>query len=55
LFSLPIPIRLFGKEDDESKSYYLLLSFDVNPNTMDIIENKIMPFVEKYERYKALE
>src|SRR5919202_1288700 len=33
--------RFFGKEDDdESKSYYILLSFDLNSNVMDIIENK---------------
>jgi hypothetical protein len=39
-------IKLSGKED-ESKSYYLLLSFDLNFNVMDVIENRIMPFIEK--------
>jgi hypothetical protein len=42
---------LFGKED-ESKFYYLLLSFDLNSNVMDVIENKIMPFIEKNKERK---
>ncbi|MFL6356097.1 MAG: hypothetical protein ACJ71C_06015 [Nitrososphaeraceae archaeon] len=46
LIRATIPIKLSGKED-ESKSYYLLLSFDLNFNVMDVIENKIMPFIEK--------
>ena len=46
LIRVTIPIRLFGKED-ESKFYYLLLSFDLNFNVMDVIENKVMPFIEK--------
>ena len=46
LIRATIPIRLFGKED-ESKFYYLLLSFDLNFNVMDVIENKVMPFIEK--------
>jgi hypothetical protein len=52
--TIPIPIRLSSssKEDDESKFYYLLLSFDLNSNVMDIIENKVMPFIEKYKQYK---
>ena len=50
--TIPIPIRLFGKEDDESKFYYLLLSFDLNSNVMDVIENKIMPFIEKNKEQK---
>jgi hypothetical protein len=40
-------VQLFGKEDDESKFYYLLLSFDLNSNVMDVIENKVMPFIQK--------
>jgi hypothetical protein len=40
LIRATIPIRLFGKED-ESKFYYLLLSFDLNSNIIDVIENKI--------------
>ena len=50
--TIPIPIRLFGKEDDESKFYYLLLSFDLNSNVMDVIENKIMPFIRKSKERK---
>src|ERR671932_1337557 len=46
LIRATIPIRLFSK-DDESKFYYLLLSFDLNFNVMDVIENKVMPFIEK--------
>jgi len=46
LIRATILIKLSGKED-ESKSYYLLLSFDLNFNVMDVIENKIMPFIEK--------
>jgi hypothetical protein len=41
-----IPIRLFDNED-ESKFYYLLLSFDLNFNVIDVIENKVMPFIRK--------
>jgi hypothetical protein len=48
LIRATVPIKLSSsKEDDESKSYYLLLSFDLNFNVMDVIENKIMPFIEK--------
>jgi hypothetical protein len=50
--TIPIPIRLFGKEYDESKFYYLLLSFDLNSNVMDVIENKIMPFIRKSKERK---
>src|ERR671933_1822700 len=50
--TIPIPIRLFGKGDDESKFYYLLLSFDLNSNVMDVIENKIMPFIQKNKQRK---
>ncbi|MFL6470681.1 MAG: hypothetical protein ACJ71H_07505 [Nitrososphaeraceae archaeon] len=42
LLRATIPIRPFGKED-ESKLYYLLLSFDLNLNAIDVIENKVMP------------
>ena len=51
--TIPIPTRLFGKEDDdESKFYYLLMSFDLNSNVMDVIENKITPFIEKNKEQK---
>ena len=50
--TIPIPIRRFVKEDDESKFYYLLLSFDLNSNVMDVIENKIMPFIRKSKERK---
>jgi hypothetical protein len=46
-----IPIKLFDKED-ESKSYYLLLSFDLNFDVINIIENNIMPFIEKNKERK---
>ena len=43
-----VPIRLFGKkDDDQSKFYYLLISFDLKSAVIDIIEDKVMPFVEK--------
>ena len=44
-----IPIRLFGSNDDDnqSKFYYLLISFDLKSSVIDIIEDKVMPFVEK--------
>ena len=51
LVRVTIPIKLSGKEH-ESKSYYLLLSFDLNFNVMDIIEYKIMPFIEKNKEQK---
>src|ERR671929_1736661 len=38
LIRATIPIMLSGKED-ESKFYYLLLSFDLNSNVIDVIEN----------------
>ena len=46
LIRATIPIRLSGKED-ESKSYYLLISFDLNSNVIDVIENKVILFIEK--------
>ena len=51
LIRATIPIRLFDKEH-ESKFYYLLLSFDLNSNVIDIIENKVMPFIEKDKEQK---
>ena len=45
-----VPIRLFGSNDDnnnQSKFYYLLISFDLRSAVIDIIEDKVMPFVEK--------
>ena len=50
--TIPIPIRLFAKEDDESKFYYLLLSFDLNSNAMDVVENKVMSFMQKNKEQK---
>ena len=46
LIRATIPIRLFGS-NDQSKFYYLLISFDLNFNVIDVIENKVMPFIEK--------
>jgi hypothetical protein len=42
-----VPIRLFGSNDDQSKFYYLLISFDLKSAVIDIIEDKVIPFVEK--------
>jgi hypothetical protein len=48
LIRATIPIILSdSKEEDETKSHYLLLSFDLNSEVMDVIENKIMPFIGK--------
>jgi hypothetical protein len=44
LIRATIPV---SSEADRSKFYYLLLSFDLNSNVMDVIENKVMPFIEK--------
>lgn len=45
LIRATIPIRFRG--DEESK-FYLLLSFDLKSDTViDVIEHKVMPFVEK--------
>lgn len=51
LIRATIPIRLSNKEN-ESKFYYLLLSFDLNFNVMDVIENKVMPFIGKNKERK---
>ena len=44
-----IPIRLFGMAEDESKYYYLLISFDLKKSAIiiNVIEDKVMPFIEK--------
>ena len=44
-----VPIRLFGSndDDDQSKFYYLLISFDLKSAVIDIIEDKVMPYIEK--------
>jgi hypothetical protein len=47
LIRATIPIRLFGSSDYKSKFYYLLISFDLKSAVIDIIENKVMPFIEK--------
>jgi hypothetical protein len=48
LIRATIPIRFFGRDDDDqSKSFYLLISFDLKSNVIDVIENKVMPFIEK--------
>ena len=50
LMRATVPIRLFGSNDDnnnQSKFYYLLISFDLKSAVIDIIEDKVMPFVEK--------
>ncbi|MFL6473325.1 MAG: hypothetical protein ACJ71H_21060, partial [Nitrososphaeraceae archaeon] len=52
LIRATIPIRLSNSNEDESKFYYLLLSFDLNSNVMDVIENKVMPFIQKNKEQK---
>ena len=52
LIRATVPIKLSSSKEDESKFYYLLLSFDLNFNIMDVIENKIMPFIEKNKEQK---
>jgi hypothetical protein len=47
LIRATIPIVLSKSNEYETKSYYLLLSFDLNSNVMDIIANKVMSFIEK--------
>ena len=53
LIRATVPIRLFDK-DDESKFYYLLLSFDLKSNAIDVIEDKVMPFIEKNKELDRL-
>ena len=40
LIRATVPIRLFGSDDDndQSKYYYLLISFDLKSNVIDVIE-----------------
>src|SRR6266487_7123819 len=50
LIRATIPIRLFGSNDDDyddydqSKSFYLLISFDLKSNVIDVIEKKVMQY-----------
>ena len=46
LMRATVPIRLFGN-NVQSKFYYLLISFDLKSAVIDIVEDKVMPFVEK--------
>jgi hypothetical protein len=50
LMRATVPIRLFGI-NVQSKFYYLLISFDLKSAVIDIIEDKVMPFVEKRENF----
>jgi hypothetical protein len=52
LIRATIPIKLSSSKEDENKFYYLLLSFDLNSNVMDAIENKVMPFIERNKEQK---
>src|ERR1041385_4676204 len=45
LVRVTIPIKLSDSKEVERKFYYLLLSFGLNSNVMDVIENKVMPFI----------
>ena len=49
LIRATVPIRLFGSDDDQSKFYYLLISFDLKKSAIviNVIEDKVMPFIEK--------
>ena len=49
LIRATVPIRLFGS-NDESKSFYLLISFDLKSNVIDVIENKVIPFIGKNKK-----
>ena len=52
LIRATVPIRLFGSDDDndQSKYSYLLISFDLKSNVIDVIESKVMPFIEKNKK-----
>ena len=52
LIRATVPIRLFGSNDDndQSKYHYLLISFDLKSNVIDVIESKVMPFIEKNKK-----
>ena len=45
LMRATVPIRLFG--NNVQSKFYLLISFDLKSAVIDIIEDKVMPFVEK--------
>ncbi len=48
LIRVTVPIRFSGEgTEEENKFYYLLLSFDLKSEVIDVIENKVMPFIEK--------
>ena len=52
LIRATVPIRLFGSDDDNDQSiyHYLLISFDLKSNVIDVIESKVMPFIEKNKK-----
>ena len=45
LMRATVPIRLFG--NNVQSKFYLLISFDLKSAVIDIVEDKVMPFVEK--------
>ena len=45
LMRATVPIRLFG--NNVQSKFYLLISFDLKSAVIDIIEDRVMPFVEK--------
>jgi len=48
LIRATVPIRLFsGDENEENKSFYFLISFDLKSNVIDVLENKVISFIEK--------
>jgi hypothetical protein len=46
LIRATVPILLSSNTDYESK-FYVLLSFDVGSDAKSIIENKVMPYIER--------
>jgi hypothetical protein len=46
LIRATVPIITEGSLQDQSK-FFLLLSFDIGTDVKDIIENKLLPYVDK--------
>ena len=48
LIRATVPIRVLDdNEKEESKSFNLLISFDLKSNVIYVIENKVMQYIEK--------
>jgi hypothetical protein len=46
LIRATVPIRLFSGDENE-ETFYLLISFDLKSNVIDVIENKVISFIER--------